>query len=159
MNTLMQATYLLCFASSYTVLLANVPLNAEGEMTWQYRLMAMAVGGISSLFALHFSKPKSHQEALVRFGAGCMVAFTMTGTVLSLMHVTISIDTVMAAGLVWGSVGWALLGGIVAWGDAGGPLKWLARLVQGDKNINFTKEQLDKLNTPAVVKEVEPTKE
>lgn len=155
MNTIGYCVFSLCFASSYTVLLANVPINADGQMTWEYRLMAMAVGGISSLFALHMSKPKSHQEAMVRFSAGCVTAFTMTGTVLSLCRFEITIDTVMAAGLVWGSVGWSVLGGIIAWGERGGPLAWLAQVLQGRQNINIQ----DQVQTPTVVKEVKPSKE
>ncbi len=124
--------------------------QVEEGMTWQHRIMAMIVGGVASLFALHFSKPKSHQEALIRFCAGCVVAFTMTGTMLTVFHFPINIDSVLAAALVWGSVGWWVLGGLVAWGQNGGPLAYLAQLVQGRvQNINFTKEQLELLQKPS----------
>ncbi len=157
MDTGLYTLTLMAFSTSFSFAMANAPVNADGEMSWEFRLIAMAVGGISSLFALHFSKPNSHKEALYRFAAGCVVAFCMTGTVLSLMHFTISIDTVMAAGLMWGAVGWSVLGGLVAWGNRGGPLAWLAQLVQGKQNINFTPEQLEKLQQPTIVKEIKPT--
>ena len=160
MTPLMLNGIYLCLPTLYLlILLVDQPVAPE-EMTWQYRLMAMAVGGVASLFALHFSKPKSHQEAMVRFAAGCVVAFTMTGPILYFCHLPINIDSVLAAALVWGSVGWWVLGGLVAWGQSGGPLSYLAQFVQGKQNINFTQEQIDKIQSaPTSVKEVKPIKE
>lgn len=109
------------------------PLNNE-EMTLAHRLMAMGIGGVSSVFALFMSEPKTRREAIIRFIAGCVVAFAFTGITLQLLHISINTDSVLATGLVWGSVGWWTLGGIVKWGQEGGPLAFLARLVQGNKD-------------------------
>lgn len=111
------------------------------DMTLIHRLMAMGIGGVSSTFALFKSPPKTRQEAVVRFMAGCFVAFSMTGVVLQLCHMPVTTDSVLATGLVLGSVGWSIIGGLVAWGDDGGPLGYLAKLVQGriDKNNNVPK--------------------
>jgi len=100
------------------------------DMTYIHRMMAMGIGGISSTFALFKSPPKTRQEAVVRFLAGCFVAFGLTGIVLQLLHIPVNTDSVLATGLVLGSVGWSIIGGLVVWGDAGGPLGYLARLVQ-----------------------------
>lgn len=101
------------------------------DMTIIHRLMAMGIGGVSSLFALFKSPPKTRQEAVVRFSAGCVVAFAGTGITLQLLRISINTDSVLATGLVLGSVGWSIIGGLVSWGDSGGAMGYLARLVQG----------------------------
>lgn len=111
-------------------------VDHEDGMTWVFRLMAMGVGGVSSLFALFISPPETHREGMIRFAAGCVVAFACTGMTLQLLHITVNTDTVLAGGLVWGSIGWFVLGGLVTWGKSGGPLSYLARLVQGQQDKN-----------------------
>jgi len=113
-----------------------MPLQASEDMTLVHRLMAMSIGGVASTFALFKTPPKTRQEAVVRFMAGCFVAFSLTGLTLQLCHIPVNTDSVLATGLVLGSVGWSIIGGLVEWGNAGGPLGYLARLVQGrlDKN-------------------------
>jgi hypothetical protein len=140
-------------STSYLMLaISDAVAVSDVGMTWAHRLMAMVIGGVASLFALHFSKPESSREALIRFSAGCVVAFSFTGTILSAMHVSITTDTVLAAGLVWGSIGWWVLGGLVAWGKAGGPLAYLAQLVQG----RMPQVPTTPPDVPQVVKQVPP---
>lgn len=109
-------------------------VDHEDGMTWVFRLMAMGVGGVSSLFALFISPPETHREGMIRFAAGCVVAFACTGTTLHLLRISVNTDTVLAGGLVWGSIGWFVLGGLVTWGKSGGALSYLARLVQGGQD-------------------------
>lgn len=122
------------------------------EMNWAYRFMAMAVGGVSSLFALFFSPPETHREAMIRFAAGCVVAFTMTGTFLGLMRISVNTDSVLAAGLIWGSIGWFVLGGLVQFGKSGGALAYLAKLVQG--HLPKTNDTTATSDMPRQVKEI-----
>lgn len=111
-----------------------MPIQPPEDMTLVHTLMAMSIGGVASTFALFKSPPKTKQEAIVRFLAGCVVAFAGTGLTLQLLHVNVNTDSVLATGLVLGSVGWSVIGGLVTWGESGGPLQWLARKVQGNSN-------------------------
>lgn len=95
-------------------------------MNWLHRFSAMGIGGIASLFALGWSKPETHSEALFRFASGCVCAFAFTGFVLSMLHIAINIDSVLACGLVCGSCGWWLMGGVVNAAKNGTILAWLA---------------------------------
>lgn len=113
------------------LILATLLLAEVAEMTFGHRLMAMGIGGVAALFAISYAPPDSYREGAFRFGAGCLFAFSCTGTTLGTLHMTVGTDNVLMIGLVWGTIGWSVLGGLVQWGKDGGPMKYLARLVQG----------------------------
>ena len=110
-------------------------MASEGQapevMTWVHRFAAMGIGGVASLFALGFSPPDTHREGLVRFASGCVFAFSCTGFILSLLHIPITIDSVLACGLACGSVGWWIMGGMVDAAKNGTILAWFGRWIQG----------------------------
>lgn len=101
------------------------------EMDYRHRFMAMGVGGIAALFALFFSPPKNNREAMIRFAAGCVVSFTCTGHTLEWFRIAVTPDSVMMIALIWGSISWSILGGLVRWGESGGAFSTLSRIVQG----------------------------
>ena len=128
-------------------------LPPDNGMTWAHRFMAMGIGGVSSMFALASTPPKTHQEGIIRFTAGCITAFCFTGTFLSLFRIDITTDSVLAAGLVWGSIGWSVLGGMIAWGQSGGPFEYLAKLIQG-RQMTTTSTTNTVVTDGAVVTEI-----
>lgn len=118
----------------YLPIVSCLAFFAAGEpigMDYKFRLMAMAIGGVASLFALWFSPPSSNREGMIRFAAGCVVAFTCTGSVMHWLALPITPDSVMMVALVWGSIAWSFLGYMVAAGKNGGIFESLARFVQG----------------------------
>lgn len=131
-----------------------VALAAEPGMDYRFRLMAMGVGGVASLFALWFSPPESNREGMIRFAAGCVVAFTCTGSVMHWLALPITPDSVMMVALVWGSIAWSFLGYMVAAGKHGGIFESLARIVQGVAKVTIKPD-----NSPAVVTQVKTVDE
>lgn len=123
--------YTALIKSSLCVMFVAYIDAAAVEMDYTHRFMAMGVGGIAALFALFFSPPKTNREAMIRFAAGCVVAFTCTGHTLNWLHMAVTPDSVMMIALIWGSISWSILGGMVRWGESGGAFSTLAKVVQG----------------------------
>lgn len=95
------------------------PVVMDEAMSYSHRLLAMGIGSIASLFAIGYRPPATYREAGIRMLAGCICAFAGTGFALRISGVQVNTDSVLATGLILGSMGWGILGTFVTLSESG----------------------------------------
>lgn len=114
----------------------------EEVLTWTHRLIAMGIGSVASLLAIGYSPPATYREGVVRFVAGCVSAFSLTGFFVRLFSLSVGIDNVLAVGLACGGIGWGFLGALIKLSESGAITSALSQYIQGRLN-NGTKPPTD----------------
>lgn len=109
----------------------DAPPQIDEVMTYSHRLLAMAIGSVSSLCAIGYKLPSTVREASIRFLAGSVCAFSGTGFAITYIGLKVNTDTVLAVGLILGSIGWGILGALITLSENGYITTAIKHWVQG----------------------------